>query len=150
MTFCDMPFKGCVYTVRTFMKRGSISLLILLFQRCIVMRQFYFSYKKVKHVYSLSRAYAVICGRFNITVNWDYLHAQNQGKLATVCLQRFSSIFERTIALCQIINKTWFTFLMPRSHIHGLDAGLATDTIRHHSRQSVLVRSFPYCIRNHT
>ena len=40
--------------------------------------------------------------------------------------------------------------LMPRSHIHGLDAGLATDTIRHHSRQSVLVRSFPYCIRNHT
>ena len=40
--------------------------------------------------------------------------------------------------------------VMPRSHIHGLDAGLATDTIRHHSRQSVLVRSFPYCIRNHT
>ena len=40
--------------------------------------------------------------------------------------------------------------LMPRSHTHGLDAGLATDTIRHHSWQSVLVRSFPYCIRNHT
>ena len=39
---------------------------------------------------------------------------------------------------------------MPRSHIHGLDAGLATDTIRHHPWQSVLVRSFPYCIRNHT
>ena len=42
---------------------------ILLFQRCIVMRQFYFSYKSVKHNYLLPRAYAVICGRFNITVN---------------------------------------------------------------------------------
>ena len=31
---------------------------------------------------------------------------------------------------------------MPRSHIHGLDAGLATDTIQHHLGQSVLVRSF--------
>ena len=29
--------------------------------------------------------------------------------------------------------------LMPRSHIHGLDAGLATDTIRHHSWQSVSI-----------
>ena len=27
--------------------------------------------------------------------------------------------------------------------IHGLDAGLAMNTIRHHSWQSVLVRSFP-------
>ena len=36
--------------------------------------------------------------------------------------------------------------LMPRSHIHGLDAGLARDV---HSWQSVLVRSFPHCIRNH-
>ena len=58
------------------------------------MKQFYFSYKYVKHDYSLPRAYAAICGRFNITVNWDYMHAQNQGKLANVCLQRFSSIFE--------------------------------------------------------
>ena len=39
------------------------------------------------------------------------------------------------------------TDVMPRSHIHGLDAGLATNV---HSWQSVLVRSFPYCIRNHT
>ena len=63
------------------------------------MRQFYFSYKQVKHDYSLLRAYAVSCGtcRFNITVNRDYLHAQNQGKLAGVCLQQFSSIFETTI-----------------------------------------------------
>ena len=37
--------------------------------------------------------------------------------------------------------------VMPRSHIHGLEAGLATDV---HSWQSVLVRSFLYCIRNHT
>ena len=37
--------------------------------------------------------------------------------------------------------------IMPRSHIHGLDAGLATDV---HSWQSVLVRSFPYCIPYHT
>ena len=29
------------------------------------------------------------------------MHAQNQGKLASVCLQRFSSIFETTIAVCQ-------------------------------------------------
>ena len=40
--------------------------------------------------------------------------------------------------------------VMPRSHIHGFDAGLATDTILHHPWQSVLVRIFPCCIRNHT
>ena len=28
-----------------------------------------FSYKQVKHDFSLLRAYAIICGRFNITVN---------------------------------------------------------------------------------
>ena len=39
---------------------------------------------------------------------------------------------------------------MPRQHIHGPDAGLAADTIRHHSWQSLLVRSFPYCISNLT
>ena len=31
----------------------------------------------------------------------------------------------------------------PRSHIHGFDAGLATDTILHHPWQSVLVRILP-------
>ena len=41
---------------------------VLCFKRCIVMRLFYFSYKQVKHDYSLLRAYAIICGRFNITV----------------------------------------------------------------------------------
>ena len=61
------------------------------------MRQFYFSYKQVKHAYLLLCTYAVSCGRFNITVNRDYLHAQNQGKLASICLQQFSSIFETTI-----------------------------------------------------
>ena len=40
--------------------------------------------------------------------------------------------------------------LMLRSHIHGMSAGLAMDTIRHHSWQSVLVRRFLYCIRHHT
>ena len=35
-------------------------------------------------------------------------------------------------------SRSWS--VMPRSHIHGLDAGLATDV---HSWQSVLVRSFP-------
>ena len=57
------------------------------------------SHEQVKHDYSLPRAYAVICGRFNITVNRDYLHAQNQGKLDNVCLQQFSSIFKSTILL---------------------------------------------------
>ena len=58
------------------------------------MRQFYFPYKQVKHDHSLLRAYAVSCGRFNITVNRDYmyLHAKNQGQLVSVCLQQFSSI----------------------------------------------------------
>ena len=42
---------------------------VLYFQRCIVMRLFYFSYKQVKHDFSLLRAYAIICGRFIITVN---------------------------------------------------------------------------------
>ena len=37
--------------------------------------------------------------------------------------------------------------IMPRSNIHDLDAGIATDTIQHNSWQSVLVRRFPYCIR---
>ena len=37
--------------------------------------------------------------------------------------------------------------IMPRSHIQGREAGLATDV---HSWHSVLDRSFPYCIRNHT
>ena len=63
------------------------------------MRQFYFSYKQVKHDYSLLRAHAVSCGRFNIIVNRDYLHAQNQGKFASVCMQQFSSIFESSIPL---------------------------------------------------
>ena len=40
----------------------------------------------VKHDISLHN-YAVIRGRFNITVNRDYLHTKNQGKLARVCLQ---------------------------------------------------------------
>ena len=33
---------------------------------------------------------------------------------------------------------------MPRSHIHGLDAVLATDTVGHHSLQSVL--GVDFCI----
>ena len=41
-------------------------------------------------------------------------------------------------------------FVMPRSHIHGFDLGLATDAILHHPWQSVLVCIFPYFIRNHT
>ena len=61
------------------------------------MRLLYLSYEQVKHDYSLLRSYAVIGGRFNITVNSDYLHARNQGKLASVCLLRFSSIFETPI-----------------------------------------------------
>ena len=72
---------------------------VIVVQRCIVKRQFYFSYKQVKHDYSLLRAYAVSCGRFNKAVNRDYLNAQNRGKLASVCLQQFSSIFETTIQL---------------------------------------------------
>ena len=46
-----------------------------------------FSYKQLKHDYSLLRAYAVSCETFNITVNRDYLHAQNQCKLASVCFK---------------------------------------------------------------
>ena len=80
------------------------------------MKLFYFSYKQAKHHYSLLRAYAVICGWFNITVNRDLLHANNLGKLASVCLQQFSSIFESTVVptksengviLClQLLSKT--------------------------------------------
>ena len=49
--------------------------------------------------YSLPRAYAVFSSRFIIAVNGDDLYAQKQGKLASVCLQRFSSIFETSIQL---------------------------------------------------
>ena len=45
------------------------------------MRLLYFSYKQVNHDYLLLRAYAIIYGRFNITVNYDYLNAQNQVNL---------------------------------------------------------------------
>ena len=71
------------------------------------MRQFYFSYKQVKYDYSLPHVNAVICGRFNITVNWDYLHAQNQGKLASVCLQWFSSIFETSISVSRMKRSSY-------------------------------------------
>ena len=42
---------------------------VLMFQRCIVMRRFFISFKLVKMTYSLPRAYAVFRGRFIITVN---------------------------------------------------------------------------------
>ena len=61
------------------------------------MRQFYFSYKHVKYDYSLLLAYAVSCGKFNISVNRDYMHAHNQGKQASGCLQQFSSVIETTV-----------------------------------------------------
>ena len=41
--------------------------------------------------YSLPHAYAVFCGRFYITVHLEYKYEQKQCKLASVCLQRFSS-----------------------------------------------------------
>ena len=82
------------------------------------MRQFYFSFKQVKHDYSLLRAYAVSCGRFNITVNRDYLHAQNQGKLASVCLQQFSSIFETTIHSCLKSVLWMFTCEWPEFYVN--------------------------------
>ena len=82
---------------------------ILLFQRCIVMRQFYFSYKHIKHDYSLSRAYAVICGRFNITVNWDYLHAQNQmlWKYNINCSVARCLINVAYLTVCAFIRSWW-------------------------------------------
>ena len=96
---------------------------LLCFQRCIVMRLFYLSYKQVKHDYSLLRAYEIICGRFNITVNWDYLHAQNQGKLARVCLHRFSSIFESTIPLshCAPLYNACNSIGRSRCGVHVVD-----------------------------
>ena len=70
---------------------------LLMFQRCLVMRRFYISYTKTgkdEDYYSLAHAYAVFCGRFIKTVNWDYLYAQ----LTSVCLQGFSSIFETSVS----------------------------------------------------
>ena len=61
---------------------------------------------------------AVICGRFNITVNGDYLYTQNHGKLASVCLQRFSSIFESTIStfivMKDILDKKYHLQIMTK------------------------------------
>ena len=62
---------------------------------------------------------------------------------------RREKYFNQDIFLLDDVEDTYDNF-MPRSHIYGLDARLATDTIRHHSWQLLLVRSFPYCIRNHT
>ena len=64
-----------VFTVYKFSHLG-----VSRIQRVIVVSKMHsneailFSYKQVKHDYSLPCAYAVICGRFDITVNWDYLH----------------------------------------------------------------------------
>ena len=71
-----------------------MTFILLMFQRCIVMRRFYISHKQVRMTFSLPCAYAVFCGRFIITVNWDYLYVQ---KIASACLQRFSSIFETSV-----------------------------------------------------
>ena len=59
-------------------------------------------------------------------------------------------IFAGKKASFDVLSTCKATSLMPRSHIRGFDAGLATATILHHPWQSVLVRIFPYCIRNHT
>ena len=87
------------------------------------MRQFFFSYKQVKYDYSLPRVNAVICGMFNITVNWDHQHAQNQGKLASVCLQRFSSIFETSLSVSRmkrssnsIVNMCFISVFLYMNH----------------------------------
>ena len=53
------------------------------------------------------RADALFCGRLIITVNWDYLYAQQQGKLASVCLQWFSSIFETSVYFYSQGHKNW-------------------------------------------
>ena len=42
---------------------------LVMFQRYIVMRRFYISNKQVKMTYLFPRDYAVLCGRFTITVN---------------------------------------------------------------------------------
>ena len=67
------------------------------------MRGFYISSIQVKMTYSLPRAYAVFCDRFIITVNIDYQYAQKQGKLASVCLHRLSSIFVCYVVLSYVL-----------------------------------------------
>ena len=43
--------------------------------------------------------------------NWGYLHSQDQGKLASVSLQRFSSIFESTLSVISFFYFTSTHFL---------------------------------------
>ena len=81
--------------------------------------------KKFKRVHSAEKVMASIVWDSQCVIMIDYLE---QGR----------SINRRIEAV------------MPRSHIHGLDAVLATITIRHRSWQSVLVRRFPCCIHIHT
>ena len=66
ITLSDSPKTGFVMTQP---KYTGIQSNILMFQRCIVMRRFYISYKQIKMTYSLPHAYAVFCGRLIITVN---------------------------------------------------------------------------------
>ena len=47
---------------------AQVKIILTVVSECIVMKKFYFSFKQVNHDYSLPRTYAVICGRFNITV----------------------------------------------------------------------------------
>ena len=76
------------------------------------------------HDNSLLRAYAVSCGRFNITDYRDYLHAQKQGKLASVYGQQFSSIFETTIHKHHLQRRfRWFLpFVKTAQPLEGQDA----------------------------
>ena len=61
---------------------------------------------------------------------------------------------KKSLAVRLKINYTMtLAALMPRSHIHGLDAGLATDAIRHHSwnpHWSVAFRIASVIIRSST
>ena len=73
------------------------------------------------------------------------------GLLSNVCLCDMFVYTYVYVAQCSIGFGSHIVNLRdpayPMSHIHGLDPGLATDV---HSWQSVLARSFPSCIRNHT
>ena len=88
------------------------------------------------------------------TINYNLRSANDFRTLHANTNLYFNSFFPSTILAWNSLPEETkqapsIASFMPRSHIHRLDAGLATDTIRHHSWQSVLIRSFPYCIRNH-
>ena len=66
-------------------------------------------YEAINKLRNYRIIYANFIHEYGVNFHELYLHAQNQGKLANVCLHRFSSIFESTIPVLFLTCALVFT-----------------------------------------